>query len=293
MVLCRWDFLSGNFAIPAGGWRRERISRSAMSRYQTLFHGSNTWFRSEEIEPGGDGLIHLHLNPNPIRISYLNIYKVSLLRPLESLPFVLDQGLWEAEGLMWDLKNLSKSLSQDDLSKIDRLGGGYETKTCEALYDILRDKGLVGFRYMNAYEFPGMSVAVFDSSALVTEACDKFHGDSFEADYAEAQESISEEEFSLSPYCASAINHGTIGHWPRYIAELDDLISRIKKSFVEEHYRDPEDEGDVARAIMECNDVGSDTVQEGMVVVAEWRRIHPQGWNEGDSPFSLKAVTPS
>ena len=262
-----------------------------MSRYQSLFHGSKTRFRPEEIEPGDDGLIHLHLNPNPVRISYRNIYHFSLSTPLANLPFVVDQGQWEVDGLMWDLSNISKALSNDDCSLIERLGGGCETRTREALYDTLRDKGLVGVRYVNAYEFPGTSVAILDSSALTPECFDKFYGESFEDDYEEAMEGISEDELTVSMYCTSAVNHGTIGHWPGYLAELDDLISRIKKSFIEDDYGDPASEDEIARAITECNNIRQDTVHEGMAAVAGWKRRHPEGWTHEDCPFSLTPLT--
>ena len=192
---------------------------------------------------------------------------------------------------MWDLSHLCKVLSYDDCTLIERLGSGCETPTREALYDTLRDKGLVGVRYVNAYEFPGTSVAIFDSSALTSEGFDNLCGESFEDDYEEAMEGISEDELTVSTYCTSSVNHGTIGYWPRYLSELDDLISRIKRNFIEDDYGDPESEDEIARTITEYNNVREDTIHEAMTAVAEWKRSHPEGWTDGDCPFSLTPLT--
>lgn len=263
------------------------------NRTQSLFHGSDYRFRPEHIEPGEDGLIHLHLNPNPIRVSYRNIYHYALDRPLESLPLVVDQCQWETKGLVWELTNLHKYLTNEERAKIDKSSVRRERDVVELLFIALRDKGLAGFRYINAHEFPGMSVAIFDSGALLLpeEGFDKFYGESFENDYEEAMEGVSEDELTVSQYLTNAINNNLIGHWPVYLAELDELVWEIQKQFLRDDDEDPNDKEAIARVIAEFNNITEENALKGIAAVTEWKRLHPEVWSHEDAPFSLTSLT--
>ena len=260
------------------------------NRIQSMFHGSDYRFRPEHIEPGKDGLIHLHLNPNPIRVSYMNIYHYVLDRPLESLPFVVDNGEWQTKTLVWDLTTGQDYLSSKEREDLENLR---ESDALEALFSTLKKKGIVGLRYVNAFEFPGISVAIFNRSTLLLpeEGFKTFYGKSFERDYEEAADGTYDDTLMASRYLTNMLKSDKIGHWPAYLTEFDELISEVQRQFIEDDIEDPDDTEAIARTIAEFNNITEKDALKGMKAVTDWKRLHPDGWSHRESPLSMDSLT--
>ena len=258
---------------------------------QSLYHGSEWRFPPDEIIAGADGLIHLHANPLPVQVSYEQMYHYALDRSLDELPFITDQGTWELDTMLWELNTLNKILTSADCDRINERAKSLSNGR-EALYDTLIERGLVGFRYINAYEFPGLSVALFDDSALLpTEDYDGTYGKSFLSDFEESWNTLTDNAFMVTSYCSSVITHETFGHWPKYLNEFAELLTEIRQSYKKDGFGDPDSDEEVARTVAEYNNIPEDAALKGIAFVRKWQSLHPKGYREGDSPFSLKPIT--
>ena len=260
---------------------------------QSLYHGSEFRFRPDTIEAGTDQLIHLHLNSSPIRVSYENIYHYVLNKELSELPYITDQGPWDVDTLLWEINHFLHLIDGKDVDRILKISSLCETSARDALYTTLRERGIAGFRYINSYEFPGTSVAILDPTVLELpeDGFEKLYGDSFESDFEEDLDGISEDELTVSRYCSTAINNSTVGHWPIYLAEFNDLVSEIKQSFIEDDFGDPDDNEQIARTVSEYNNIIESKAVIGITAITEWRRSHPKGYSSDESPFSLESLT--
>ena len=211
-------------------------------------------------------------------MSYENIYHYVLNKELSELPYITDQGTWDVATQLWELNHILGLLNSKEVARILKISSLCEKSARDALFTTLRERGIAGFRYLNSYEFPGTSVAILDPTVLELpeDGFEKLYGDSFESDFDEALDGISEDEMTVSRYCSSAMNNGTVGHWPIYIAEFDDLVSDIKKSFVEDDFGDPDDNEQIARTVSEYNNIIESQARMGITAITEWRRSYPK-----------------
>ena len=137
---------------------------------QSLYHGTNAAFEDSELGPGPDGLIHFHINREVVGLRYERFVHARAEIDVEGLLELQDSGMWAVNEVVWDLS--ARGLVSELEFERAREKVGLASCTQAMVWNVLMERGHRAFRYVNSYEFPGISVAVLDPDVL------RYSGDS-------------------------------------------------------------------------------------------------------------------
>ena len=223
-------------------------------------------------------------------MSYPHIYHYALTVELETLPYVDDLDDWNP----WAFTNEDKcpeALTEEERNELNQAGSEYEAR--KTLRDIFRRKGIKGLRYINAVEFPGTSILLFDKSALQMpeQGFNRTYGKSFEDDYEEAWEAIHDDPYYLSQYAIQMARTGNLHYWHRYINEFDETIKAHKED-IDQRNEDPDDEDNLLESILWTNTISEEAVEFAVKATKSYEQIHHSGWDWRNGPtLELRSLT--
>ena len=247
---------------------------------QSLYHGTNESFPDSELEPGPDGLIHFHVNREVVGLRYERVVHARADIDVESLLQLQDSAMWIPDEIIWDLS--TRGLVSELEFERAREDAGFASCTQALLWNVLVARGHWAFRYVNSYEFPGISVAVLDPDVLRYPDDGEHFGVSDEKlpeDY--TGQSCYDDLSCLSSYCMSAIRNGELAHWPGLLEELEGAVRFYADVIGDE--RDASEGGEV---------VGDGEVVDNLDRVSDSEMVRmTMEYNSIDGPYILDALS--